>query len=538
MKKNIILLGAILIGSVAYSQVGVNTETPKTTMDISAKRDGAGVITDNTQTYGLQAPRLTRAELTSSTATYGADQRGALVYITDISGGNTTGQRANITATGYYYFDGGVWQKVSNGAVPTGVDLTDDAFVNDAANTMVKLGTKADGATARDANTDFVIKDDGKVGIGTAAPSDALTVVGRMKSTAAGVNNAVIVANRYIDFVSTDGNVRTNIATDGGATDPLRINDLATSPNTVINAFSGNVGIGVAAPTHRLHVNGKIRGTHLTNGDADVLTTDLGLFNQTSGMHNRYVTNNAHHRFFVDGASGNNFIGGTEAMTIEPSGEVGIGTASPNARLDIRTNPTSTSNPGEGMFGLGTTTTAANTAGAGAVRYSTSSGGILQYSNGTDWHTLTGTVQRSVVVAKKTTSQTIGHNTSGFVTDWTEINDNNNNFNPSTGEFTAPRDGVYIVSFSFSFLHSHYNGSTRVEAQLNVDGDTSKDKKSIVGITGSGSTEAGASISFAVPLSQGQKIRPNIYQNSGSNKTLRVGTEGDDGFVNFSVAEL
>ena len=336
MKKHIILIAMLVASGVAYSQVGVNTETPKTTMDISAKRDGAGVITDNTQTYGLQAPRLTRAELTANTATYGTDQRGALVYITDISGGNTTGQRANITATGYYYFDGGFWQKVSNGAIPTGVDITDDAFINDATNTMVKLGTRADGATARDAGTDFVIKDAGNVGIGTANPNAKLDVLGTINATdnitvrrateggqvtLQGQNAADM--NWTIDQISDLSNPR------------FRIFGGSNEENGITIEEEGNVGIGVLNATHKLHVDGKIRGTHLTNGSANVGSTDLGLFNQTSGMFNRYVTNAAPHQFFVDGATGNNFIGTTPAMVIDTNSNVGIGTNSPSTKLHI-----------------------------------------------------------------------------------------------------------------------------------------------------------------------------------------------------------
>ncbi|MFP3592758.1 hypothetical protein [Chryseobacterium sp. SIMBA_038] len=113
MKKFTLLAGAlILVSATVSAQIGVNTATPKTTMDVSAKRDTGGNITDNTQILGLQAPRITRAELTANTATYAADQRGALIYITDISGGDTSGQRVNINEAGYYSFDGNVWQKV------------------------------------------------------------------------------------------------------------------------------------------------------------------------------------------------------------------------------------------------------------------------------------------------------------------------------------------------------------------------------------------------------------------------------------------
>ncbi|NPA08645.1 MAG: hypothetical protein GXO46_06640 [Chlorobi bacterium] len=119
MKKSLTIV-ALSSFTFSLSQVGVNTETPKTTLDVSAKRDSFGTITDNAQFYGLQAPRLTRAELTSLTSAYGTDQKGALIYITDVSGGNASFPRTNIDAVGYYYFDGSLWQKMSGGTASLG----------------------------------------------------------------------------------------------------------------------------------------------------------------------------------------------------------------------------------------------------------------------------------------------------------------------------------------------------------------------------------------------------------------------------------
>lgn len=150
-------------------RVGINTTTPKTTFDVNGKKDGSGNLL-TTDITGMQAPRLTRAELTAKGNTlYGTDQKGALIYVTDITGGNSLSQRINITAAGYYYFDGSVWQPIASG---TGAaDITNDAWVNDAPNTMVKLGTLSDGTTARPAGREFVILDNGNVGIGTTAPN-------------------------------------------------------------------------------------------------------------------------------------------------------------------------------------------------------------------------------------------------------------------------------------------------------------------------------------------------------------------------------
>ncbi len=88
--------------------------------------------------------------------------------------------------------------------------------------------------------------------------------------------------------------------------------------------------------------------------------------------------------FTITERDGGNF---TSRFFINVGGNIGIGNITPNARLDIRTSPTSTTNPGEGYLGLGTTSTAANTAGAGAVRYNTS--GALEFSNGTSWIAVT-----------------------------------------------------------------------------------------------------------------------------------------------------
>lgn len=131
MKKNIttlLALGLIFSGNIINAQtgrVGINTADPKSTMDISGKKDGSGNLLPTDMT-GLQAPRLTRAELTAKGNTlYGTDQKGALIYITDISAGDALSQRINITSEGYYYFDGAFWQKFADtdtNNTPTGFE--------------------------------------------------------------------------------------------------------------------------------------------------------------------------------------------------------------------------------------------------------------------------------------------------------------------------------------------------------------------------------------------------------------------------------
>ena len=73
--------------------------------------------------------------------------------------------------------------------------------------------------------------------------------------------------------------------------------------------------------------------------------------------------------------------------TYNTLGKVGIGNTAPNANLDIRTSPSSTTDPGIGFIGIGTTTSAAGAAGAGALRYNASNS-LIEFSNGNAWLSL------------------------------------------------------------------------------------------------------------------------------------------------------
>lgn len=124
MKKSLFPLFSVILFSNAIAQsydnrIGINTTTPQTTLDVTAPND-------NTHIAGIQAPRLTRAELTAKgDSLYGADQKGTLIYITDVSGGNATGQRVVVTEPGYYYFDGSLWQRAVSTSEYTNLYIKD-----------------------------------------------------------------------------------------------------------------------------------------------------------------------------------------------------------------------------------------------------------------------------------------------------------------------------------------------------------------------------------------------------------------------------
>ena len=99
--KKIIFTISVLVSGAAYSQVGIDTETPKATLDVKGKPS------DLTKADGIIAPRLKGSELKSKDALYTADQKASLVYVTEaLASADTTSKTVNVTSIGYFYFDG------------------------------------------------------------------------------------------------------------------------------------------------------------------------------------------------------------------------------------------------------------------------------------------------------------------------------------------------------------------------------------------------------------------------------------------------
>ncbi|MCU7571633.1 hypothetical protein N4241_11020, partial [Riemerella anatipestifer] len=111
MKKVYLLVASLSMG-MALSQtgnVGINTENPNATLDV------VGAPTNAQSLDGIIAPRLTGEQLRAKT--YTSNQTGALVYVT-LADPNPAGQTIDVTASGYYYFDGAAcvnnWLRVFN----------------------------------------------------------------------------------------------------------------------------------------------------------------------------------------------------------------------------------------------------------------------------------------------------------------------------------------------------------------------------------------------------------------------------------------
>jgi hypothetical protein len=282
--KLILLIVFAFIGlSNLNAQVGIGTTDPKTTLDV------VGNPTDGTKVDGFTAPRLTGDQLAAKDALYLADQTGTMVYVTAATT-TPAGKTVNVSAPGYYYFDGSVWQKVT--------DTKSNLWSTD--------------------GTD-VWRPTGDVGIGTANPTSQLTVIGVGGQTTANLDNTGSTQGILTlrsggspgsgGAVTFGGNFATStlgfaaikgLAANGTSN---TIGDLAfsTRGTTAEVAMTermritnlGRVGIGTATPQGILDVNG-LGGVVYTGANLGDLATATTFFQPLSGSDKLMVGWNRH----------------------------------------------------------------------------------------------------------------------------------------------------------------------------------------------------------------------------------------------------
>ncbi|WP_294240880.1 phage tail protein [uncultured Chryseobacterium sp.] len=252
--KKIALLTLLPLSAVLYSQVGINNNLPKVTLDITAK------TTDGSKPEGIIAPRLTGDQIKSADAQYGSDQRGAIVYaLAAVSTAST--KTANIAGEGYYFFGGNIWQRIGFGS-DTSIyngsgSLSGNTIVAQNANTLSFTGTAVNAFSA-DGNTLSVDAANHRIGIGTAAPSVALEINNGSTAGAIKIADGTQALNKVL---TSDGSGTANWQY--SAMPPGAV--IYTASGTILNGFLECNGAAVSRTTYSVLFS--LIGTTYGSGD-------------------------------------------------------------------------------------------------------------------------------------------------------------------------------------------------------------------------------------------------------------------------------
>ena len=93
----------LLIAISIEGQVGINTQTPETTLEVVGKPN------DSNHYDGILPPKITGDQLAAKR--YSSSKKGAIVYVTQPAS-HLLGQVIHIVEEGYYYFNGQYWNQM------------------------------------------------------------------------------------------------------------------------------------------------------------------------------------------------------------------------------------------------------------------------------------------------------------------------------------------------------------------------------------------------------------------------------------------
>ncbi|PWN57918.1 hypothetical protein [Chryseobacterium viscerum] len=318
-----LLLIGILIPVCTFSQVGINTALPKSTLDITAKN----AVGSTTNVDGILIPRIDRQRAQSMNNI----PTSTLVFINDNTTGSQTGTAVNIDTVGYYYYNGTIWVKLHNPTnssfVSSNIYSADGALsgnrtVMQRANTLAFTGN-ATNAFSVDGNTFSVDAANNRIGIRNSSPATELEIGNATETPNPTIrlhsNQNNFSGGGTLQFVESDPNYgtimrhHTSDNTSGSEKEGLYFSSLAagiesTSPTLMLDQTNQKAGIGTTDPTEKLDVNGNMRLRDVPTKDLDPQDNYLGITN--TGVLKRINLNTSSFILFATKTTNTNRTGG------------------------------------------------------------------------------------------------------------------------------------------------------------------------------------------------------------------------------------
>ncbi|WP_179472164.1 hypothetical protein [Chryseobacterium sp. H1D6B] len=254
------ILLTITAYSMIFAQMGINTSTPLSTLDINAKNStGTSASAD-----GILIPRVDRQRAQNMSGT----PVSTMVYINSIATGSPTGTAVNIDTIGYYYYNGTSWIKL-----------------NPSVNIYTSDGTLSNfRSITTNGNSLNFVNGTSNVGINMSETNGGFSANGSTRGTltlSAGTNSIdTYVDNANAAQMNASGTTsKFSIGTTN--TTPLGLKTNGTEKLTMLS--NGNVGIGTTAPNTALELasgtpnSSGLRFTNLTSASPITAGQALGV---------------------------------------------------------------------------------------------------------------------------------------------------------------------------------------------------------------------------------------------------------------------